>query len=189
VDFSLAQRNGFINAFVHFWMSQSDNTRTENELREAAERLLRGCREHFRAGVTRVGRISAVVSPERRAAFTQRALGLLDAADSDDFIARCELLVRDFPKIEDYIDWWRQKKVAMMLFPSERQMDVDTWDSLPQTTNAEESMHRKFYQACGRDHDFETGLQSLVSLSNYYERLFEATTSTSLLFIFRKCLT
>ena len=34
---------------------------------------------------------------------------------------------------------------ASMLFESEREMDVEIWESIPKTTNAEEVMHWKLY--------------------------------------------
>ncbi|KAF8956009.1 hypothetical protein BDZ97DRAFT_1764147 [Flammula alnicola] len=53
MDFSEAEREGWILAFIDLWILRRDNHRTEDELRKAAECLLRGCQEHFRAGVTR----------------------------------------------------------------------------------------------------------------------------------------
>ncbi|KAJ7605638.1 hypothetical protein FB45DRAFT_1143876 [Roridomyces roridus] len=44
VDFSDAQRNGFIQAFVDFWLEFSPEARDERELLQAAEGLLKGCR-------------------------------------------------------------------------------------------------------------------------------------------------
>ncbi|KAJ4463839.1 hypothetical protein C8J55DRAFT_394042, partial [Lentinula edodes] len=60
VDFSEAERMGFINAFVRFWLKHS-NARLENELRKKAETLLRGCLQHFHNSITRVKRIAAIV--------------------------------------------------------------------------------------------------------------------------------
>ncbi|KAF8059495.1 hypothetical protein FPV67DRAFT_1362049, partial [Lyophyllum atratum] len=54
-------------------------------------------------------------------------------------------------------------------------MDPDVWNSIPETTNAEEAMHWKLYRACGRDHSFMEGLASLYSVADYYERLYHAT--------------
>ncbi|KAF8059496.1 hypothetical protein FPV67DRAFT_1357277, partial [Lyophyllum atratum] len=58
-----AERLGFINAFVEFWSGRADDNRSRDELYHAATNLLRGCQEHFRAGVTRVSRISGAVPP------------------------------------------------------------------------------------------------------------------------------
>ncbi|KAF8176212.1 hypothetical protein K438DRAFT_1510990, partial [Mycena galopus ATCC 62051] len=63
VDFSDAERLGFIEAFVQFWQRRKDDYRTEKELCQAASALLKGCQQHYRAQVNRVKKISAVVSP------------------------------------------------------------------------------------------------------------------------------
>ncbi|TFK48637.1 hypothetical protein OE88DRAFT_1615346, partial [Heliocybe sulcata] len=54
MDYGEAQRIGFIEGFVEFWMKQPEDHRTEDELRAKAKQLLKGCHEHFRASVTRI---------------------------------------------------------------------------------------------------------------------------------------
>ncbi|KAJ7854107.1 hypothetical protein B0H14DRAFT_2353941 [Mycena olivaceomarginata] len=63
VDFSAAQRSGFIFAYVDFWSQWAPGERDVNELCEAAPKLLKGCRQHFQSQVTRVKKISGVVDP------------------------------------------------------------------------------------------------------------------------------
>ena len=53
MDFSQAERLGFILAFKLFWNGCQDG-RSDEELEEAAERILRSCEEHFRQSVTQV---------------------------------------------------------------------------------------------------------------------------------------
>lgn len=171
MDFSQAERGGFISGFIDFWTTRSDDKRTRQELQVAAERLLKGCREHFRAGVTRVSRISGVVAADMADAFIIRALALLDAPTSEDFISHATRLIRDFPKLKSWMEWWLWPTVASMLFESERKMDCNLWNSMPVDNNAEESMHWKLYSACGRNHEFLEGMYSLFSVAAYFERL------------------
>jgi hypothetical protein len=131
---------GFISAFIEFWTLRSDG-RPPEELSDAAERLLRGCEEHFRAGVTRVARINGAVPPDLKDAFTERVLGLLKCSNSEEFQHHASLIICDFPKLKSWMEWWMRPAHASMLFESERKMDVQIWDSLPKTTNAEEAMH------------------------------------------------
>ena len=70
---------------------------------------------------------------------------------------------------------------AAMLFESERKMDIEIWEGLPNTTNAE-AMHAKFYKACGCDHTFLEGMNALYALAAYFERLFQAATHWSAIF-------
>ncbi|ESK81193.1 hypothetical protein Moror_2275 [Moniliophthora roreri MCA 2997] len=52
VDFSEAQRLGFIEAFIRFWKEDKDDRHSNEELRTAAVVLLQGCAQHFRNQVT-----------------------------------------------------------------------------------------------------------------------------------------
>lgn len=169
---------GFISAFIEFWTLRSDG-RPPEELSDAAERLLRGCEEHFRAGVTRVARINGAVPPDLKDAFTERVLGLLKCSNSEEFQHRASLIIRDFPKLKSWMEWWMRPAHASMLFESERKMDVQIWDSLPKTTNAEEAMHWKLYSACGRDHSFMEGMNALFAVATHYQRLLDGVSSES----------
>ncbi|KAJ7207438.1 hypothetical protein GGX14DRAFT_366278 [Mycena pura] len=64
VDFSDAQRNGFIQAFVDFWLEFAPHGRNESKLSRAAAALVKGCRQHFDNQITRVAKISRIVGPE-----------------------------------------------------------------------------------------------------------------------------
>lgn len=179
MDFSEAERLGFTNAFIQFWLSRPGNLRTEDELKVAGSNLLKGCQEHFRAGVTRVSRISAAVSPDKADFFIARALALLEAPNSIEFASRAALIIEEYPKLEAWMDWWTRPVHAAMLFSSERQMDLEIWESLPDTNNAEEAMHWKLYCACGRNHDFLEGMVSLFAVAEYYSRIYTATQGES----------
>ncbi|KAE9406326.1 hypothetical protein BT96DRAFT_1056801 [Gymnopus androsaceus JB14] len=65
IDFSQAEWLGFIGAFTCFWKKAGD-THTPAELREIASKLLHGCWQHFRASITRVKKIRAIVPVESR---------------------------------------------------------------------------------------------------------------------------
>jgi len=177
MDFSEAEHVGFISAFTEFWMMHPDDNRTRQELQVAAEHLLKGRREHFRAGVMHVSRISGAVADGMQEEFTKWALALLDAPNSEEFIAHAALLVRDFPRLTSWMEWWMRPAHACMLFESKRKMDIDLWNSLPQDNNAEESMHWKLYSACGRDYDFLEGMNSLHAIAVYYESRHTAESS------------
>ena len=53
-------------------------------------------------------------------------------------------------------------------------------ESIPNTTNAEEAMHWRFYSAAGRDHSFMHSMMSLYKIAIDFERQFEAVNSTYL---------
>ncbi|KAI0683221.1 hypothetical protein BC835DRAFT_1296586, partial [Cytidiella melzeri] len=172
VDFSEAQRLGFIEAFVDFWSTTSGHTHsTREELRKAAQKLLRGCREHFRANVTRISRIDAVVPHDSATAFKSQTNALLEAPDSKTFLELASALLKSFPKVAPWLSWWLKEEHASMLFTSQRKMSEFIWDLIPETTNAEEAMHWKLYSAVGRNHTLLEGLQALSKVADYYQRL------------------
>jgi hypothetical protein len=177
MDFSDAERNGFINAFISFWLRRSDNNRTEDDLRKDAQHILRGCKEHFRSGVTRLSRINGVIPSAHREIFVQRALALVSVPTHVEFLDYARLIIRDFPETATWLAWWLRPGHATMLFESQKTMEARIWESIPETTNAEEAMHWKLYSAAGRKHSFFEGLNALYAVAVYYARLFNANTS------------
>ncbi|OBZ74708.1 hypothetical protein A0H81_05700 [Grifola frondosa] len=171
IDFSEAEHGGFIAAFVQFWNRKDEDTRTAAELRDTAATLLRGCRQHFRAGITRVKAISGVIPPGAAHDFQSRAEALLHVHDVPTFLTDARLLVDDYPAIRQWLSWWLCEEHAMMLFDAHRCMEPAIWDSsIPDTTNAEEAMHWKLYTALGQGHTVMSGIHSLYSFANLFGR-------------------
>lgn len=142
-----------------------------------AEGLLKGCQEHFRANVTRIKRIAAVISPnnpsdyERKGAeFEKLALGLISAGSLTAFQQQANTILRQYPPVKLWMSWWSQPQIAQMLFNPLRAMDAQLWDSIPDTTNAEEAMHWRLYQHSGRDLSLMDGLEGLYRFSQLLER-------------------
>lgn len=177
MDFSEAERNGFIKGFITFWLRYNTNTRTEDDLHAAAQKLLRGCKEHFCAGVTRISHINAVVPPEKSDVFVQRAVALVSASSHNEFVERAQLIVQNYPRTLSWLAWWLRPAHASMLFESQRIMDINIWESIPETNNAEEAMNWKLYAATSHDHSFFEGLNALYGIAVYYQRLYEQETS------------
>jgi hypothetical protein len=145
------------------------------ELEEASEKLLKGCGQHFQAGVTRISKIGGVVPHGSTDAFKNRVKALLDASDVATFMSCAEVVIRDFPKTETWLRWWMRDAHAPMLFTSHRKMDPHIWDRMPETTNAEEAMHWKLYSAVGRDLSLMDGLHGLSAVVEYYHRIYTAS--------------
>ncbi|KAF8988920.1 hypothetical protein BDQ17DRAFT_1257419, partial [Cyathus striatus] len=176
MDFSEAERNGFIEAFVNV-RKANDDARTLEELSEAAISLLKGCREHFRANITRISCIHGVVSPERVPEFKKRMLALLNCGGVHQFRKDVQTVLYDFPLARPWLNWYLRESTASMLFVSKRTMEPAIWDSMSETTNAAEAQHWKIYCTQGRDHLFENGLYSLHAVAESYDMLFKASTS------------
>ncbi|KAJ6543120.1 hypothetical protein B0H19DRAFT_1239236 [Mycena capillaripes] len=174
VDFSQAERNGFILAFIDFWRRREPDGRTVAELREIAPTLLKGCEQHFRNQITRVKKISGVVDPSQTDVFENYAKRLLKCNSVEEFTSTANEFIGTFPKAETWIRWWMLPEHACMLFPSFRIMSTELWNSIPKTTNAEEAMHWKLYAALGRFLSLLEGLKALVAFAEYYRLQFEA---------------
>jgi len=186
MDFSDAECTGFINAFISFWTRIPENNRDEDSLRDAAQRILCGCKEHFCSGVTRLSRINGVIPPGSREVFIERALALVSVPTHDEFIKFAHLIIRDFPETGTWLAWWLRPAHASMLFTSQTLMEPDIWESIPETTNAEEAMHWKLYSAAGRRHPFFEGLNALYAVAMYYSRIFDANNSMFKLLLFSR---
>lgn len=173
MDFSGAEYNGFINAFVTFWQYNwpDPEQRTEEQLRQAAKLLLRGCKWHFRENAMRISRIEWVVPPHLRNIYIGRIDELLECDNHELFIKQCGALLQLVPDIQPWLVWYLRPAHARMLFAAKREMEIEVWDSLPDTTNAEEAMHWKMYAGTGRDHDFLEGLEALWAFGRYYKRI------------------
>ncbi len=91
--------------------------------------------------------------------------------------ADCSLIVRKsgltFPKTAPWLNWWLRPDHASMIFPSQRRMDAIVWDTLPDSTNAEEAMHFKIYQLVGKKHDIMPGLDGLLQVEKYHHSLYD----------------
>ncbi|KAJ7719113.1 hypothetical protein B0H16DRAFT_1336930, partial [Mycena metata] len=174
VDFSLAERNGFILAFVDFWRRRVPDERTVNELLEAAPKLLKGCVQHFRSQIARVKKISGVVDPAQTDVFASAAKKLLTCQTIEEFTTQANQFIEAFPRAETWIRWWMLPAHACMLFPSFRVMDVALWEKIPETTNAEEAMHWKMYAGLGKSFGLLPGLKALVAFAEYYRTQFDA---------------
>ncbi|KAF9536067.1 hypothetical protein CPC08DRAFT_776665, partial [Agrocybe pediades] len=64
-----------------------------------------------------------------------------------------------------------------MLFSSERIMEIPLWESIPETTNSEESMHWKLYSAVGEQHSLLEGLGGLHQFAVHFAHLHETALS------------
>jgi hypothetical protein len=94
VDFSEAQVQGFKLAFVKFMQTLfPDSGASDGALMERAAQVLKGCKQHFDASVTRVAKISGVIPVSQKAQFEGRAQSLFGTLDSVEWRKRCEAMI------------------------------------------------------------------------------------------------
>ncbi|THU80591.1 hypothetical protein K435DRAFT_636133, partial [Dendrothele bispora CBS 962.96] len=141
VDFSDAQRLGFIDAFVDFMFQVQKGQRSQEELHSVAQTLLKGCEYHYDKSVTRVAHIGEVVPLETEAHFKGLCRKMRVTEDEKEFEKVVDILYREWPLISPWLDWWLAPEHGGMIFPTCRKMSSEVANRLPSTTNAEEAMH------------------------------------------------
>ncbi|EFP75099.2 uncharacterized protein PGTG_01692 [Puccinia graminis f. sp. tritici CRL 75-36-700-3] len=143
VDFSAAQREGFVTAYWEvFGMCD----------KKVVLDKLQGCHEHYRAQVTRVKRNRHVVMADDEASsvFQTMCMDLIKQPAEGDTSheEKIDAIRRRFPKAKRWLDWWTMADVEAMLFPSRRPKLEDAPEDQhrpTKTTNAQESLHRLYY--------------------------------------------
>ncbi|THU79059.1 hypothetical protein K435DRAFT_698742, partial [Dendrothele bispora CBS 962.96] len=150
VDFSDAQRLGFIDAFVDFMFQVQKGQQSQEELHCVAQTLLKGCEYHDDKSVTRVAHIGEVVPSETEAHFKGLCRKMRVTEDEKEFEKVVDILYREWPLISPWLDWWLAPEHGGMIFPTRRKMSAEVANRLPSTTNAEEAMHSTVYKIAGK---------------------------------------
>ena len=81
----------------------SNDERSEEELKRAAEALLKGCSQHFGAQVTRLRKTKAVIPHGRASEFEQLVDSLQNAADPASFDSIADRLLNAFPAVHNWL--------------------------------------------------------------------------------------
>ncbi|EFP86465.1 uncharacterized protein PGTG_12421 [Puccinia graminis f. sp. tritici CRL 75-36-700-3] len=170
VDFSLAQREGFIEAYGEVF-----------GIFDRAQVLgkLQGCHQHYRAQVTRIRVNRNVIMAGDEVNFQQMCMDLIKEPQAGDptHEEKIDALRRQFPKAKRWIDWWTMADVESMLFPSRRPQDEDAPEgvnALPKTSNAQESLHRLYYMISPGKTSLLVGMVQLFSFVKVLEEDFDA---------------
>jgi hypothetical protein len=177
MDFSQAQREGFILAYVEFFSSQADDHEDEYTLRMRAESLLKGCAEHFRQAISHVAAKHAVIDPTKHDEFVARAVQLSQVSSYEEYEAIARRLINEFPRTTKFLEWWLRLSIARMIMKSQRVMEEDLWHSLSSTTNAQEAGHWAMYCSAGTDHSLMSGLEALYAAVDSFKMLDTAAKS------------
>ncbi|KAJ3553499.1 hypothetical protein NP233_g12629 [Leucocoprinus birnbaumii] len=161
MDFSDAQREGFIEAFISFHRARNDE-RNEVELHARAETLVKGCNEHYLQSVKRVAHITGVVHPGKKGHFEELVPGLTKTTDIDEFLNIVADLCREFPLAQQWLDWWLSWKHAQLIYPVCKVMTDADWRCVQTISNASKSLHAQLYALSGgKHHYFFKGLMIL----------------------------
>ncbi|KAF8197330.1 hypothetical protein K438DRAFT_1585218 [Mycena galopus ATCC 62051] len=177
LDFSTAQRNGFISAFVDFmcsripgWNTLSDKSRSAeaSALRARAE----GCIVHLKRSLHK---IKQVIGKK----YLYRFEMLINVLESErttpvEFLQAVEQIRADFPEVRPWLAWWILPGNGSMIFPAMQKMPAELRAKLPNSTNASESNHWLLYRAVGFGFDLWEGIRRLYRFQRETEMLYAA---------------
>ncbi|KAJ7202489.1 hypothetical protein C8J57DRAFT_1735720 [Mycena rebaudengoi] len=184
LDFSNAQRNGFIEAFVSYmcsripaWNTLSPRSQAleRASLKERAMALLIGCGIHWKRSTHKIKQVVGF-----RFLFRFEALiSILEASSttSEQFLQAVDAIFAEFPEVRPWLSWWILPGNGGMIFPAMQKMPADLREKLPGSTNGAESAHNMLYQAAGRGHDIWEGVRRLYRVQRETEMLYEAVTA------------
>ncbi|KAJ3557001.1 hypothetical protein NP233_g11846 [Leucocoprinus birnbaumii] len=173
VDYSMPQRKGFIMAYVDFcqrYRGDLQDTRSEAQLTQAGEALLKGCKRHYAEGVKRVANNSVAVKAHQKDKFRRRAMRLTMAQSQVDFDYQRTKITDKWPLTMVFFAFWGTSPTVLMLCRAFSNMDPELWDVSPDTTNAQEGMHSYLYQSIGIQHTLPTAAKGLIVVSAKLEQ-------------------
>ncbi|EGF98702.1 uncharacterized protein MELLADRAFT_95453 [Melampsora larici-populina 98AG31] len=178
VDFSLAQKKGFVSAYMKVFKEYNP---------AKALSKLKGCHEHYRQLITRVKKNRNIVDASRISELERLALDLLEPNKPGGLSLRDKFdqMARLFPKSKAWVNWWNTSDIHSMLFCGRERLPLDDpplpdedplMAEIPDTTNGQESMHRQYYilTVCTIItfyRVFEEGLQS--NTSGYFGEIWQ----------------
>ncbi|EGG03668.1 uncharacterized protein MELLADRAFT_90035 [Melampsora larici-populina 98AG31] len=185
VDFSAAQKNGFIDAYMEVFNVHD---------RKIAFSKLHGCEQHYQQAVTRILKNHKVVKVNMVGTWKKLCQELLlpDEPGLPNLDQRLKDLRRLFPLAKKWIDWWYAADVQAILFPAHKRIPEDDpplpeeesddkgeaqprrCADLPKTTNAQESLHRVYYMLCDGKCGIIGGMIQLFAFVSSLERDYEA---------------
>ncbi|EGF99220.1 uncharacterized protein MELLADRAFT_94836 [Melampsora larici-populina 98AG31] len=185
VDFSSAQKNGFIDAYMEVFKVHDC---------KIAFSKLHGCEQHYQQAVTHILKNHKIVKVNMVGTWKTLCQELLlpDEPGRPNLEQRFKDLRRLFPLAKKWIDWRYAADVQAMLFQARKRIPEDDPPlpeeesddeeqaqprrraDLPKMTNAQESLHRVYYMLCDGKCGIIAGMIQLFAFVSSLERDYEA---------------
>lgn len=93
--------------------------------------------------------------------FFNATMHLVDINDYLELIEEAETICEQWPMCQSWLDWWVYSSAGSKLFKARRTMPQNAAEKIPDTTNAQEAMHRYYYMATNQRQNSITGKLSL----------------------------
>jgi len=118
---------------------------------------------YFSASVARIKKIRDIVPNDTVDDFAKATMHLVNIEEYVEFMQEIEAICTRWPLCQPWLDWWLHNSAAKTLFKARRTMSQEASDRIPDSTNAQEAMHRYFYMASNKNHNIITGTLTIKS--------------------------
>ena len=111
--------------------------------------LYRFCEVHFQRSRRRISHNHNIIPKDRQDQFIRLVKGLCRVPEGcyEEFKGKCDHLVREFPKMQNWLSWYLQKDRAPIMFPACRERDIKSYSKkMSSDTNAQENVGKQLQQ-------------------------------------------
>ncbi|KAG2191986.1 hypothetical protein INT47_000778 [Mucor saturninus] len=136
MDFSQAQREGFYQAFKSCFPDSGI----------LPTRLLKGCYMHWKQYVQRIISNHSLVPAENSNQFNSLTYKLLKTTVEEVFVETAQSMIREFPNVRRWFQWWLQLTISSMIFNCRTMLSDALCKRSSRTSNAIESYHSALYR-------------------------------------------
>lgn len=134
IDFSMAEKRGFIDAFVEHKLEKANLSSYSRDLlishktilEKEALTFLKGCQEHYQQSVIRIARNNAIIKYEESAKFQSMAIKLLKT-NAEKFFEEVKEIQENWPNCVTWLEWWIYTDAGKILFPALSTMNEDLY--------------------------------------------------------------
>jgi hypothetical protein len=176
LDFSDAQRKGFISALILLARAAGCQL-SDEEIKTKALLSLKGCGFHFQQSLRKVASSGALRDNAFRSVFTSHVNAWLNSSNIKQFNDRKTQLQVHFPSVRGWINWWALPVHAVMIFPSVRQELLGETDEmygrLPSSNNNSEGTNSMESHLCKHNVELVPAIMDSWRVTNRQKKLHE----------------
>jgi hypothetical protein len=176
LDFSDAQRKGFISALILLARAAGCKL-SDEEIKTKALLSLKGCGFHFQQSLRKVATSGALRDNAFRSVFTSHVNAWLNSDNMKQFNDRKTHLKVHFPSVRGWIHWWALPVHAVMIFPSVRQELLGETDEmygrLPSSNNNSEGTNSMESHLCKHNVELVPAIMDSWRITNRQQKLHE----------------
>src|SRR3954468_19877570 len=101
--------------------------------------------------------MGGIIPPESSDDFATAAMALIRLETPNELHECAQKIRNQWPNAQSWLDWWLHSDAGKTLFQSTQTMSKDAAELLPQTTNAQEALHRQYYMTAAKNQSILSG--------------------------------